>query len=158
MLWLAHTGSAKKIHSGFSVTSLWQVLHHTSLCSRHMISIKCFEIPEIPSKIIQRSGFTGSETTGTLQGWLIWPKFIIRTLCITVRGCRTFRSIFSKLKINSLYFEAELYVAAVVVQSLSHVQLFCDPMDCSLPGSSVHVISQASMPEWLAISFSRGSS
>ena len=31
----------------------------------------------------------------------------------------------------------------VVVQSLSHVQLFCDPMDCSLPGLSVHRISQA---------------
>ena len=34
----------------------------------------------------------------------------------------------------------------------------CDPMDCSLPGSSVHGISQARIPEWLAISFSRGSS
>ena len=26
----------------------------------------------------------------------------------------------------------------VKVKSLSHVWLFCDPMDCSLPGSSVH--------------------
>ena len=33
----------------------------------------------------------------------------------------------------------------------------CDPMDCSLPGSSVHRILQARM-EWVAISFSRGSS
>ena len=31
-------------------------------------------------------------------------------------------------------------------------------MDCSLPGSSVHSISQARVLEWLAISFSRGSS
>ena len=29
-------------------------------------------------------------------------------------------------------------------------------MDCSLPGSSVHVISQAGILEWVAISFSRG--
>ena len=43
-------------------------------------------------------------------------------------------------------------------QSLSHVQLFCDPMDCSLPGSSVHGISQAGILEWIAISFSRRSS
>ena len=35
---------------------------------------------------------------------------------------------------------------------------FCDPMDCSLPGSSVHVISQARILEWVAVSFSRGSS
>ena len=34
----------------------------------------------------------------------------------------------------------------------------CDPMDCSLPGSSVHRIFQARVLEWVAISFSRGSS
>ena len=33
-----------------------------------------------------------------------------------------------------------------------------DPMDCSLPGSSVHGISQARILEWVAIPFSRGSS
>ena len=30
----------------------------------------------------------------------------------------------------------------------------CDPMDCSLPGSSVHGIFQASVLEWVAIAFS----
>ena len=34
----------------------------------------------------------------------------------------------------------------------------CDPMDCSLPGSSVNGIFQAIVLEWIAISFSRGSS
>ena len=33
----------------------------------------------------------------------------------------------------------------------------CNPMDCNLPGSSVHGISQARMLEWIAISFSRES-
>ena len=33
-----------------------------------------------------------------------------------------------------------------------------DPLDCSPPGSSVHWISQARILEWVAISFSRGSS
>ena len=32
----------------------------------------------------------------------------------------------------------------------------CDPIDCSLPGSSVHGIFQAIVLEWIAISFSRG--
>ena len=41
--------------------------------------------------------------------------------------------------------------------SLSHVWL-CDPTDCSLTGSSVHGISPARTLEWVAISFSRGSS
>ena len=31
----------------------------------------------------------------------------------------------------------------------------CDPMDCSLPGSSVHWILQARILEWVAISFAR---
>ena len=34
----------------------------------------------------------------------------------------------------------------------------CGPMDCSLPGFSIHGIFQARVPEWVAISFSRGSS
>ena len=34
----------------------------------------------------------------------------------------------------------------------------CDPMDCSLSGSSVHGILQARILEWAAIPFSRGSS
>ena len=29
-----------------------------------------------------------------------------------------------------------------------------DPMDCNLPGSSVHGISQATVLEWVAIAFS----
>ena len=34
----------------------------------------------------------------------------------------------------------------------------CDPVDCSPPGSSAHGILQARILEWVAISFSRGSS
>ena len=33
----------------------------------------------------------------------------------------------------------------------------CDPMDCSSPGSSVRGIFQARVLEWVAVSFSRGS-
>ena len=34
----------------------------------------------------------------------------------------------------------------------------CNLMGCSLPGSSIHAISQARVLEWVAISFTRGSS
>ena len=48
------------------------------------------------------------------------------------------------------------------VKSQSEVAQSCptlsDPMDCSLSGSSVHGIFQARVLEWIAISFSRGSS
>ena len=33
--------------------------------------------------------------------------------------------------------------------------ILCNPMDCSPPGSSVHVISQAKILEWVAIFFFR---
>ena len=34
----------------------------------------------------------------------------------------------------------------------------CDPIDCSLPGSSIHGIFQTIVLEWIVISFSKGSS
>ena len=44
------------------------------------------------------------------------------------------------------------------VKSESEVAQSCptlrDPMDCSLPGSSIHVIFQARVLEWVAIAFS----
>ena len=53
------------------------------------------------------------------------------------------------------YYNKEVAII-FVVQSLSPVRLFCDPMDCSPPSSSVHRILQARILEWVAISFSRG--
>ena len=51
-----------------------------------------------------------------------------------------------------------IHTLRVKVKLLSHVRLFATPMDCSLPGSSVHGIFQARTLEWVAISFPRGSS
>ena len=47
-------------------------------------------------------------------------------------------------------------MCCLLSQLLSHIQLFCDPMDCRLPGSSVHGISQARILEWVAVSISGG--
>ena len=44
-----------------------------------------------------------------------------------------------------------------VLVGQSHPTL-CDPMDCSLPGPSVHEFVQARILEWVATLFSRGSS
>ena len=46
--------------------------------------------------------------------------------------------------------------AKVKVKSLSPT--LCDPVGCSPPGSSVNGILQARILEWVAVSFSRGSS
>ena len=58
---------------------------------------------------------------------------------------------------NSLrkHFAEEMFMWWFSPQGVSDS---CDPMDCSLSGSSVHGILQARILEWVAISFSRGSS
>ena len=58
---------------------------------------------------------------------------------------------YSSLSSLLLFIYDDGLVAKVVYDS-------CDPMDCSLPDSSVHGISQARILEGVAISFSRGSS
>ena len=50
------------------------------------------------------------------------------------------------------YFTSMCESKVNVVQSCPTL---CDPMDCSLPGSSIHGIFQARILEWVAISFSR---
>ena len=56
------------------------------------------------------------------------------------------------------YIHTYIQRSVVIVCSLSHVQVFCDPVDYRLPGSSVHGISQTRIQEWVAISFSGRSS
>ena len=51
------------------------------------------------------------------------------------------------------------FCLSALVSEVAHSgPTLCDPMDCSPPGSSVHGILQARILEWVAISFSRGSS
>ena len=58
-----------------------------------------------------------------------------------------------------IYIYIYTHIHSTVLLLFSHcVQLFCDPMDHSSPGSSAHGISQARIVVWVAISFSRGSS
>ena len=71
--------------------------------------------------------------------------------CISQAGKR------SKLKIwSAVSTECELKVKGESVSGSGVSK--CDLMDCSPPGSSVHGILQATVLEWVAIYFSRGSS
>ena len=47
-----------------------------------------------------------------------------------------------------------LFAAAAAAKWLQSYPTLCDPMDCSLPGFSVHGILQARTLEWVVISFS----
>ena len=50
------------------------------------------------------------------------------------------------------------FLKSVKVKVTQSCLIFCDPMDFSLPGSSVHGILQVRILEWVAVPFSRGSS
>ena len=63
--------------------------------------------------------------------------------------------IFYHLNVCNLNTEFCLQTSCEVTQSCLTL---CDPMDCSLPGSSVHGIFQARVLEWVDIPFSRRSS
>ena len=63
-----------------------------------------------------------------------------------------------KFSILLAIYLVELLDLTVCAQSLQSCQTLCDPMDCSLLGSSVHVILQARILEWVAMpSFRRPS-
>ena len=55
---------------------------------------------------------------------------------------------------DSLLLSLVVCVCVLVAQSCLTL---CDPVNCSLPGSSVHGVVQARILEWVTIAFSRGS-
>ena len=104
----------------------------------------------------------------------LWTeRFSVHILCLTLhhalltteallQGCfQQSSSWFNSLHLHSYHGSVPdarfRHLLASELKSFSRVRL-CDPIDCSLPGSSVHGIFQAIVLEWIAISFSRGSS
>ena len=61
------------------------------------------------------------------------------------------------IPVLEVYFQTLVYMKSESEVAQSCPTL-CNSMDCSLPLSSVHGIFQARVLEWVAISFSRGSS
>ena len=61
-------------------------------------------------------------------------------------------------RVGNIYTRIISVYCSTCVHAKSLQSCLCDPMDCSPPRSSVHEIFQARILEWVAISFSRGSS
>ena len=88
--------------------------------------------------------------------WLVCEDKVMNSIKVWARARRRITSC-------PFYQDCKLYHDSKhKLQSKSEVaQSFptlCNPMDCSLPGSSVHGIFQARVLEWGATSFSRRSS
>ena len=77
--------------------------------------------------------------------------------CNTLQKCATRTCFhFTASLLNPL--KRFLFLKKVRSEVAQSCPTLCDPMDCSLLHSSVHRIFQARVLEWVAISFSRGSS
>ena len=93
-------------------------------------------------------------------GTILLPCFILATFRASFKN-------FSRLglkerKADSFFFFLSFAIGAIAWVSecvclLSHVWLFCEPVDFSPPGCSAHGIFQVRILEWVAISFFRGS-
>jgi len=81
-------------------------------------------------------GKESSSNYREITGWTRWHKVHLRNPC-----CLLTENSFACVRAKSLYLCLTL----------------CNPMDCSLPDSSVHGILQAWILEWVAMPFSRGS-
>ena len=80
-----------------------------------------------------------------------WLGLLSKNVPDRVEGCGSYL-----VFVNSFAFISR-FTLFVVVRLLSPFHLFCNPLDCTLPGSSVHGISQARILEWVVISSSRRS-
>ena len=79
----------------------------------------------------------------SIRAFSDFASFICAYLCVCVCVC-----------VNS---SMQFYhmCACVHAKSPQSCQALCDPMDCSLPGSSIHRILQARIPDWVARPTSR---
>ena len=112
--------------------------HHSQLLE-HLLHSRCCFQPVFIASVWTPWGswkYADLDSAGLVQGW---------RLCISNDGCRCHGS------------TDWTWSACVGVKSLQSCPTLCDPMDCSLPGSSVHGILQARMLEWVAMPSSKGS-
>ena len=95
--------------------------------------------------------------------WIKEPRHTYTIECYSAMKRNMFESVLRRWAnlepiIQSEVHQKERYKYCMKVKSESEVAqsclTLCDPTDCSLPGSSVHGIFQASVLEWGAIAFS----
>ena len=101
------------------------------------------------------------------SGLPVWVKKgkLVPSLSIYIRGSFWFRN-WTKVSLISCIGRQVLYhqrclgspIHKYIAQLLQLCLTLCNPMECNLPGSSVHGILHARILEWVSMSSSRGSS
>ena len=142
--------------------------------SRDQTQVSClaggFFTPEPPREaqnFVSLHGVTGRHDWGTELDWTHSIYLFLHSYAsknhLSCDQLVTIIIVFLKNRVWLLY---NVVLASAVQWSESALKVkvaqsrptLCDPMDCSLPGSSVHGILLARILEWVAITFSRESS
>ena len=110
------------------------------------------------------SSYAGSLAATQLAGEKHKDKYPLTGLLITETAHQKLPVIYSK-QMTALYknhsplnIKGRKFSSFLCTKLLQSYLTLFNPKDCSLKGSSVRVILQAKILEWVAMSFSRGSS
>ena len=138
------------------------IIDHSQLSPSQGMALNCRKLPCPGSPLSSRDS----------QLIPAWTRFQVQSLClnlwefprvICISGLLT-DQVRSQLQphgnLTSLYpvlsSLLSLYVSPKVGEVAQSCPIICDPMDCSLPGSSIRGIFQARVLEWVAISSYEG--
>ena len=88
---------------------------------------------------------------------LLTLKFYNSSACQVLTSCISTNNKYQG-GLGHNFLNLRFQVIAAAAESLQSCLTLCNPMDCSLPGSSFHRILQARILEWVAMPSSRGSS
>ena len=130
----------------------------SSTVSRHNIK---FCLAEKPWSFHVASGHRESSREASLPQWsaFLQSTFWDTRLVDSRDSMHSINLCYKRKKKNRQKKKApRTYVCVFVHVSAQTCLTFCDPMNCSPAGSSVHGISQASIPKQVVIYFSKGSS
>ena len=100
------------------------------------------------------AGNTGSRHTG-FSSFNAWALLLHDMWDLSGPSVWTHVPCIARWILNRCTIRKDQVLSMLPAKLLQLCLTLCDPMDCSPPGSSVHVILQARTLEWVAISFSR---
>ena len=140
-------------------TSQWESSQSSSNCTK-LWSTSCTPSKVFLHKVLLNENFGTVNVMWNIQ-ILNCPQFeysVSVCVCVYIYNHRIF------YMATWCYFVFFLFSIDICNQACCYCSVtrlcptLCNPMDCNLSSSSVHGISQARILEWVAISFSKGSS
>ena len=144
-----------RIYSNPCPLSRW--CHPTISSSIVPFSSRLQSFPASRSFQISQLFATGDQSIGVSASTSVLPMNIQDWFPLAWTGWISWLSKgLSRIFSNTTVQKHQLFGAQVLLWKVAQLcPTLCNPMDCSLPGSTIHGIFQAGILEWVAISFSR---